>query len=214
MPAEHGYGPPHDALAPVGHIHFGEGMLMSGKLWAAAALVAAGLAAGSSARAGDVFKLALSGNDAPAKTLGLKDDAETILVGGRHFGGHGFHGFHRGYSYFRGYGSFHYSARYFYPRYSFGIGYAYYPSYYYAWPSYYYAPPVYYYSAPYCSYPMSLGVETSSLPGGNVAYSATRPQNSGAELVAPPVPRDSTYRYDGGPDNPVPMPKADPGPPS
>ena len=58
---------------------------------------------------------------------------------------------------------------------------------------------------------MSLGVTTYSLPEGNVTYSVTRPAAPGAEQLPPPVPRDSTYPYDGGPANPVPMPRAEPG---
>src|SRR5437016_5507877 len=94
MPAEHGHGWPHDAAAPVRHTHTEEGMFMSWKLRAAAALVAAGLAAGSSARAGDLFKLALPVNEVPAQaqTLALKGDAETVLVGGRYYGGRGYYG--------------------------------------------------------------------------------------------------------------------------
>jgi hypothetical protein len=58
---------------------------------------------------------------------------------------------------------------------------------------------------------MSLGVTTCSLPEGNVTDSVTRPAAPGTEQLPPPVPRDSTYPYDGGPANPVPMPRAEPG---
>jgi hypothetical protein len=183
-------------------------MLMSWKRPTAAALVAAALVGGSSARAGDLFQLALPAREAPAKTLALQEDADTLTVGGR-----GYYG--RGFAYYR------YPVRsYYYPRFGIGYGYGYAASayyygapayYYYNPPVYYYSPPVYYYSAPPCYYSMGLGAETSALAGGNVTYSVTRPNTPGAEQVQPPLPRDGTYRYDGGPDNPVPMPKADPG---
>jgi len=172
-----------------------EGMLMSWRFWAAAAVVAAGLVAAPSARAGDLFHLALPAGDAPAQTLVLKGDAETVAAGWR--------GYHRGYGYGyyrpRSYGYSYYRYPYRYPRYSFSFGYG-------------YAPPVYYYPRPSYCYPMSVGVETYSLPGGNVSYSVTRPMANDAEPVPPPQPRERTFPYDGGPDKPVPMPKADPGP--
>jgi hypothetical protein len=201
-------------------------MLMSWKLWAAAALVAVGLPVGPPARAGDLFRLALRDNDAPAQTLVLKGDAETVAVAhhgsfGHHVGHHGSvshhvahhgsFGHHVGHVGHHGFYGHHAFYRYW-PRYGYGLGYGY--GYDYGYPSYYY-PPVYYYSLPYC-YPASLGVETYSLPEGNVNYSITRPgaPAAGGEVLPPPEPRDGTYPYDGGPANPVPMPKADPGPTS
>ncbi len=68
------------------------------------------------------------------------------------------------------------------------------------------APPVSSYSTP-----AGVGVTVYSLPEGNVTYSVTRPPPPGAELVpVPPVPRDATFPYDGGPADPVPMPRAEP----
>lgn len=190
---------------------------MSWKSVAAAALVAAGLFAASPARAGDVFKLALGG------------DAETVLVGwhGHHHHHHySYHPHSYGYGYYRpySYGYGYYRPAYYYPRYSLNIGFGYgygqpypyysqpYPYYTQPLPYYYGTPPVYYYTTPSYYSPISLGVETYSLPGGAATYSVTRPGAGGAEPLPPPVPRDGTFRYDGGPADPVPMPKADPDP--
>ncbi len=174
---------------------------MSWKLWAAAA--AALVVTGPSARAGDVFQLALPARDAPSQTLALTGGADTLTVGyrGHYRGGAYYRPAYRGYAYYRA------PYRY-YPRYSLSLGYGYAP------PAYYYAPPVYYYSTPPYAYPMSLGVTTYSLPEGNVTYSVTRPAAPRAEPLPPPVPRDGTFPYDGGPANPVPMPRAEPGPTS
>jgi hypothetical protein len=176
-------------------------MLMSWKSLAAAALVA-GLCAAPAARADNLIKLALPAKgDATAQTLALKGDADTLAVGW-----HG-HYSHRGY--------YRYPYRYW-PRYSFSIGFGYVPpAYYYAPPVYCYSPPpVYIYSTPAYASPISLGVETYSAPGGAATYSVTRPGAGGPEQVQPPLPRDGsapgTFPYDGGPDNPVPMPQADP----
>jgi hypothetical protein len=191
-------------------------MLMSWQSWAAAAVVAAGLVAGSPARAGDVYRLALNGAEAPAQTLALAGAADTITVG---WHGH-FHGYSHGFSHFRGFSHFHGFYRPFYHNYAF-----------YRWPAFYgprfrfsvgfgyaspfwYAPPVYYYSAPSCFAPISAGAAAYAAPGGGSSYSVTRPYQFDAEEVMPPLPRDGNYRYDGGPDNPVPMPKAEPGPTS
>jgi len=184
---------------------------MSWKLGVAAMFTTAGLVVAAPAQAGDVFKLALSAEGtAPTQALLLKGDADTVAVGGRG------HTYHRAYyrPYYRGYAYYRYPVRYS-PPYglSFGFGYAP-PAYYYAPAPVYYAPPVTYYTTPSYYAPMSLGVQTYSLPSGNVTYSVTRPGASGAERVLPPVPRDGTFPYDGGPANPVPMPRADPGPTS
>lgn len=181
---------------------------MSWKSLAAAALVA-GLCAATSARADNLIKMAVlpAKGDAPAQTLGLKGDADTLAVGWR--GGYYRRGYYRG-----GYGYYRYPYRYW-PRYSFSIGFGYVPpAYYYAPPVYYYSPPpVYIYSTPAYPSPISLGVETYSSPGGAATYSVTRPGAGAPEQVQPPLPRDGsapgTFPYDGGPDNPVPMPQAD-----
>src|SRR5262249_59004770 len=82
-------------------------------------------------------------------------------------------------------------------------------SYYYSSPSYYY-PSDYYYD--YC--PIGLSLQT--MPSATVLR--TQPAivewPSTMEVVpAPgPLPKDGTYPYDGGPKNPVPMPRADPAP--
>ncbi len=185
---------------------------MSWKLGIAAVLTAAGLVAASPARAGDVFKLALNREaTAPTQGLLLHGDADTVAVRG--------YAYHRAYyrPTYRGYANYRYPYRY-YPSVSlsFGYGYGYgyaAPSYYYAPAPIYVAPPVYYYTTPSYYYaPMSLGVQTYSLPAGNVTYSVMRPGATAPEQVMPPVPRDGTFQYDGGPANPVPMPGAEPGP--
>jgi hypothetical protein len=188
-----------------------EGMLMSWQSWAAGALVAAGLVAGSPARAGDVFRPVLNGADAPAQTLALVGAADTITVG---WHGH-YHGHYHGFAHYRGYGYGHYHGyayyrypTYVYPRFRFSVGFGYSTPYYYCPPAYYYSVPSYYYA------PISTGAEAYAPPGGGASYSVTRPYQPDAEPVMPPLPRDGTYRYDGGPDNPVPMPKAEPGPTS
>jgi hypothetical protein len=97
------------------------------------------------------------------------------------------------------------------PRYnpSFGFGFPP-PAFFYAPPTFFFpAPPVYTYTTP-----GGLGVTTYSLPAGNVTYSVTRPPAPGAEQLPPPLPRDETFPYDGGPANPVPRPRAEPGPTS
>src|SRR5262249_59386220 len=62
--------------------------------------------------------------------------------------------------------------------------------------------------------PSGLSVEPYSARGGAVTYSITRPSAGGPEQVQPPMRREGgapgTFPYDGGPANPVPLPKADP----
>jgi hypothetical protein len=179
---------------------------MSWKSLAAAALVA-GLCAGSSPRAGDLYRLTLPAEKAtPAQTLALAGDADTVAVG--------WHGYRHAYyrPNYRGYGYYRYPGWY-YPNVGFGIDFNYYaPADYYPPPECY-TPPVSVYTTPPYYSPNGLSVETYSAPGGAATYSVTRPA-AGPEPVQPPMPRANglpgTFPYDGGPDSPVPMPKADP----
>jgi hypothetical protein len=175
---------------------------MSWKHRAAAALIAAGLVAAPSARAGDLFHLARPAKGAPAQALALAGGVDTLTVGSRR----------------ASHGAYFCAPNRNSPRYdlSVGVGLAP-PPYYYAPPDYY-APTAYDYPPPaeavppVVSYttPSGQGVTTYSLPEGNVTYSVTRPLPPGAEPVPPPVPRDGPFPYDGGPDKPVPMPYAEP----
>ncbi len=180
-------------------------------IWAVALLTAA---VPASARAADTFRLAIN---APASPTGFAGGADTVLVGGRGYG----YGYGYGYGHHHGYYHHHYSYSpsfygyyrpyyYSYPRYSISLGLGYYRPYaYYAPPAYYYSAPSYYYSP--ISLTTTLEAQTSSV--GGASYSVTRP---GAERLPPPLPKssDGTFPYDGGPDNPVPMPKAEPDPAS
>lgn len=128
--------------------------------------------------------------------------------GGGYGGYRGYYGggYHRGY--YGGYYGNYYRPAYYYPR-------AYYASYYGAYPVY----PSYYYGGYSAGIGFSIGI------GGNAVALDASAVNLGASM-APPVPQpmtaqpmapsaapgDGTFRYDGGPANPVPLPKADPQP--
>jgi hypothetical protein len=127
--------------------------------------------------------------------------------------GRGWDGYRGGYGYRRYYRPWYYGGYYGYPRYY---------SSYYGYPSYYYSNG-YYYSAPYCSPVVGVG---SVYTAPAVVPSATMPYAPGAgDYGAPtlpvptpgrtrlgPVPPDGTYDYDGGPNLPVPLPRAEPAP--
>jgi hypothetical protein len=194
-------------------------MAMSRTAWVAGLLaVAALLVAAAQAPAGETLRLALDRDDAP-QLHGVAGGVDTLLVHGwrgyrGYYGYRGYHGYpryygYRGYSPYRSFG-FSFGFSYYRPRY---YGYYYAPrAYYYSYPSYsyYYSPPVYYYSTPYYYCPIAMDVETDALSGGRTPYSETQPP---PEIeVPPPRQGNGSYRYDGGPDNPVPMPKADPEP--
>ena len=167
---------------------------MSWKLWAAAS--AAALLIGPSARAGDLFQMAIPASDAPAQT-------RAVVYPGRFWGG----GFGPSWG---GYPSYRAPYRFF-PQYDLNFGFGFPP------PSFYNAPLPYFFPAPpVYSYttPSGLGVTTYSLPAGEVTYSVTQPPPLGPEQLPPPVPRNATFPYDGGPPNPVPMPHVEPDPTS
>jgi hypothetical protein len=197
------------------------------KIWAVGVLAAAGmLLAAASARAADNVMLLKMGSktEAPATTLAWDGkDADTVdaayRYGGYRYHGGGFHYHGGGYGYYHGgyrYHSFYrpyyygYYPRYYYPRY-------YTPGIYFSLgiyrPYYYYAPPVYYYSYPI--YP--IGASVTTMPYAitlNLGRSAPTLQTDPAAPPLPPVPAEGTYPYDGGPANPVPMPRAEPAPTS
>jgi hypothetical protein len=170
------------------------------------------LAWSASARAGDIVKLGLDKSSTPTVTLELKpgDDAETTLAhwhahywGGAHFyGGHyGFAHYNVGFYHPWHYGhvnSFYYGG--FYPRY-------YASSFYFRTPVYYSSAPLYYSAPYYCPISLSTNVQ---LPADQWP--------AGPGNVLPPMtptnPGLGTYPYDGGPANPVPMPRADPAAPT
>jgi hypothetical protein len=211
---------------------------MYGKSLAVSVLAAAViLFASAAARAGDdVLTLKMGAVSAPTMTLGFDGkDADSIEVArGFHHGFHGgFHnsGFHHGF-----HGGFHHShfhhgfgfafyPRYYYPSYyypGFGFGLNFYRPYYYAPPLYDYSTP-YYYNTPYYytpSYYSPIGVSLTTMPyavslsiGRSPAVLQTQPAPAAAPLPGSP-PLNGTFPYDGGPANPVPMPRAEPAPTS
>jgi len=205
-------------------------MAMVGKA-TATTLVALGLWA-ASAPAQDfgakVFRL----GDVPTVAADQQtEEDDTLLVHfrrgyGGYYGGYGgyYGGYNRGY-----YGGYRpYYSSYYYPRYSFSFGYnsyrPYYTNYSYGYNYNYYRP---YYNNYYRSsyhYPISYGyycpicLTTTSFGGSVGSYSSVTPQQpvepmrKAEEFSVPQVPRaeEGTFPYDGGPSNPVPMPKADP----
>jgi len=133
--------------------------------------------------------------------------------GFRHVGFH--NGFNRGFNrsfYSFGYRPYFYGYRnFYYPRY-YGYGYGGYGYGGYGYYSPYYYTPSYYYYSPLCSYPISI--TTSTLNGSLGSYSPVMPlaPENGTPAPPPGGGGDGTFPYDGGPTNPVPMPKADPVP--
>lgn len=131
-------------------------------------------------------------------------------------GGYGYYG---GYSsfyrpYYGGYYGSFYRPAYYAPRF-------YYSSYY-SYPSYYSAP-VYssYYDGCNTGFGFSIGIGgnavTVGAPAVNLGTPSLRPavpEQMPAQPMTPPAAPggDGTFRYDGGPANPVPVPKADPQP--
>jgi hypothetical protein len=150
--------------------------------------------------------------------------ADTELARGYH-GYHGHYGWGGGYGYRGYYGGYYggYRPYYggFYSSYSFYRPSFYYSSFYrpYYYSSFYYPTfPVYssYYSFGYGpSFYLGIGGgATSGAPAVTLGGSSFAPPAvSGSEParpMAPPVAPDGTFPYDGGPANPVPLPKADP----
>jgi hypothetical protein len=172
--------------------------------------LAAGLLAAPSAGASD-DTVRLGGNiDSKATTLAYDGSADTVLT-------HGYRGGF-GHVHYRGVGWGYYG--YHGPRYSYyyrgwippvyvSVG----PSYYYSAP-YYYTPPVYY-SPAYSYYPISLQAQVGVAPTlsrpvlqvapGQQSYSPAGPARIPV-MPTPVQPGDGTFKYDGGPASPVPLP--------
>jgi hypothetical protein len=141
---------------------------------------------------------------------------------GGHYGG--YRGYYAGYGGYRGYYGGYYRPYYYgnyggyYPYYS---SYYYSPSYYYSTPYYDYgyygcntgvvaAPSVYAYQQPYYPSVQPYGVQ-GQVYGNYNGYSGV-PQQNGVTQPMPPVQPpngNGTFPYDGGPNNPVPMPRQD-----
>jgi hypothetical protein len=149
------------------------------------------------------------------------------------WGGYGGRYFYGGYRGFYGYRPYNYGYRYGYGRYypwgfGLGLGYPYYGYGYGYWPyytSYYSYPAVSYYYNPYAAYyytPPVYYSDYGTIGGDVMPYASTlstAPPSSESRLrsepLGPPRPHTPTqdgYYYDGGPANPVPLPKADPTP--
>jgi hypothetical protein len=218
MPADDAVKEPYKRRQLLRQHSFQEGMAMLWRGLAAGALAAVVFAWTAPARAGDTVKLGLDKSSTPTTTLELKpgDDADTTLAhwhahyygGGYHVGHYGYGSFYRG-----GYASFYhggfysprfygYGRSFYFPRfYSYSAGF-YGPSVsFYSSPSYYYSPPIYYSTPSFCPISLSANVQVPIDPT-NVLPPPMTPANPGF----------GTYPYDGGPANPVPMPRAEPGP--
>jgi len=139
---------------------------------------------------------------------------------GGYRGGYGYGGYGRGYGgygYGRGYGYGGYWGGYggYWAGYGLGLGLGYgysYPYYYGGYSSPYYYAPTYYYTAPAYYYGMSATSATPVVTLATTPYSQRiMPRIDDGTGNALPSPRllnpDGTYKYDGGPTEPVPMPK-------
>jgi hypothetical protein len=96
------------------------------------------------------------------------------------------------------------------PWYGYGAGYGGYPVYYYSQPVYYYSP-VYDYISTSAAQPMPYSTDVYGSPRVVPGPSGPTQGDPGALPYPRPAP-NGTYPYDGGPRNPVPMPKAEPAP--
>lgn len=196
---------------------------MSRYISKAAIALGAVLAVGGAASAGDRdTPPATGGAPSTTMTLGGKgtiaqaatEDTELARGYHGHYGGHysgyGYGGYRGGY-----YGGYYGGYRSYYGGYYGGF---YRPAYYggYYRPAYYYTPRVYYSS--YYSYPVYSNCYGSGLyigiggGGASAAPAVTLGAPAPQPMVQPVAPGDGTFRYDGGPANPVPLPKADPQP--
>ncbi len=198
--------------------------------WKPALALGAVLALGSTSRADDARQL--TGASGTTMTLGGKGTAEqaatedTELAGGYR----GYYGGYRGYGYGGGYRGGYYSSYYrggyggYYGGYR---GYGGYNSFSYYRPAYYYAPRVYpayyrpypvyssfYYGGYGSGFGFSIGIggDSLSLSAPAVQLGAGVAPPTASPMARPAAPGDGTFRYDGGPAVPVPLPKADPQP--
>ncbi len=201
------------------------------KLLTAGVLALTGLLASTAAsQASDVFRLAIpAGDDTPTMKLGqVSPEADTLDVWHGFHGGfhHGFYGgFHGGFGGFYGhrgfYGGFGYRPFYGLGGYGlggyglggyglggYGWGYGYRPFYGYAGSYGYGYPGAYYYSSPGCFFSIA---STSPAPTYNLNLATAPVPVQSAPLPstqapATPAPNGGTFRYDGGPRSPVPLP--------
>jgi hypothetical protein len=204
---------------------------------AAAAGLVILFAGGQRARADDDTVRLGANIEATTTTLGYDGLSDTMLTrgargfvgyrGGHHgfYGGHrGFYGGHRGFyggyrGFYGGYRGFYGGYRGFYGGYR-GYGYGpyyagyygpgYYSSYGYGGPAYYpnCAPGVYY-TPGYSYYPISVDVEVGQAPTYRPGlYVQGQQQQPFERLKVPVQPAEGgTFPYDGGPANPIPLPK-------
>ncbi len=171
------------------------------------AVLAVSGAAGADDR--DTLRTA-GGGPSTTMTLGGKGTAEQAATednelarGYRHYGG--YRGWGGGYGGYRGY----YGGGYYTGYRSYNVGY-YRPAYYYPPRVYYPTYPVYptYYNGCSTGTGFTLGIGGNSAPTVTLSSGLSRPVPQ--PMAQPTAPGDGTFRYDGGPANPVPMPKADP----
>ncbi|MFN4260629.1 MAG: hypothetical protein ACK4RK_15140 [Gemmataceae bacterium] len=182
--------------------------LTMGALAVAAVFVGAGSAAAQGTfrldlNAGGQNLLGLGGG---ATTMTLQIDNQTVPADTQQVWG--WRGYYRPYYYRPYYGGY-------YPRY-----YSYYRPYYYGgfsygysyYPRYYYAPGGYYYGG-WGYYRLSGDADICAGPAVVYEYPPITTPAQPQQPAAPPPnssPNNGTFQYDGGPSNPVPMPKTNP----
>lgn len=133
---------------------------------------------------------------------------DTQDIGGHHYRGYygGYRGYYGGYRpsfYYGGFGGYR-------PAY-YGGYYGYRPGFsfsYYSAPSFYYGGPAFYYPRPAFGYSYYGFAPISDRPAVTLTLSL-RPREAVPAAPLPPQPADGTFRYDGGPAVPVPMPPAE-----
>jgi hypothetical protein len=183
-------------------------------LWKPALAAGALLAVSGLANAGDTQLLAGGPAGSTTMTLGGKGTISQAATEDNELthGYRGYYGWHGGYGYRGYYGGYrgyyrpyvgHYGYRGYYGGY-------YRPAYYYRpyyYSNYYYRP--YYYPSYYYGYSPGIyigisGDASTTAPAVNLGNTFTPP------MTQPTPPSDGTFQYDGGPSNPVPLPKAEP----
>lgn len=191
-------------------------------IWKPALALGAVLAVSGAASAGDRDTLLLGGGAPGSTTMTLGGTGtvaaavteDTELTGGYRYGGYRYGGY---YGYRGGYGGYGYGHKGYYyngyrPYYGNYGGFNYYrPAYYYAprpayyttyYPSFYYPRPVYYGSG----FSFYIGISGDAGTGAPAVHLGT---GLAQPMATPTPPADGTFPYDGGPANPVPLPKAD-----
>jgi hypothetical protein len=204
-----------------------------------AALAALALSAGTG-RAQTAQPKSVFDVDAPTMTLGFDGQSDTELARGFHggyrggFGGYrggyygGYRGYYGGYRGYYGYGRGYYGG-YYRPYYGYGYyrpyySYGYYRPYYgygyggygygYGYPSYYYAQPYYYGGYYGCSSNGSAdlvqAVPLNQLPSIPQVTSPNMPYAPNGNGNGNSNGNGGNFNYDGGPNNPVPLPSTNP----